>query len=162
MKLAVGQRAPEFTLRDQDGKEHSLSDYRGQWVVLYFYPSDDTPGCTKQACDIRDAFPQFGDLHAQVLGVCTDSVESHKKFAEKHGLPFALLADAEKKAVEAYGVWGQKQGADGPYLGTLRTSFLIDPKGNIAKIYESVNPQTHADDVLKDLEARTQISVEMI
>ena len=138
MILKVGQAAPEFTLPDQDGKEHSLKEYRGAWVLLYFYPKDDTPGCTKEACAIRDDFPDFGAQKARVLGVSTDSVASHKKFAEKYSLPFTLLADEKKEVVGLYGV-------------SLRTSFLINPEGVIAKIYENVKPEVHAKEVLQDL-----------
>ena len=138
MKPAIGQQAPAFALKDQEGREHTLSDYRGAWVLLYFYPQDDTPGCTLEACTIRDEFPQFQKIQARVLGVSADSVESHKKFAEKYHLPFTLLADEEKKAVEAYGVRG-------------RTSFLINPEGTIVKVYENVKPEGHAAEVLKDL-----------
>ncbi len=147
--IKEGAAAPEFTLPDQDGKTHSLADYKGKWVLLYFYPKDDTPGCTKEACMIRDAFPDFGKLGIAVLGVSIDPPASHKKFAEKHALPFTLLADTEKKAVHAYGVWGKKKFMGREYEGTLRTSFLIDPEGKVAKVYEDVKPETHADEVLK-------------
>ncbi len=150
-KLKLKNKAPDFTLPDQDGKEHTLSDFRGRWVLIYFYPKDDTPGCTKEACVIRDAFPNFKKLKAVVLGISTDSVKSHQKFAAKYGLPFTLLADEKKKVVRAYGVYGKKKFMGREYLGTFRTSFLVNPKGAVAKIYENVNPVTHADDVLKDL-----------
>ena len=143
--------APEFTLPDQDGKMHSLADYRGTWVLLYFYPKDDTPGCTKEACAIRDNFPDFKKLKMAVLGVSTDSVKSHKKFEEKYGLPFTLLADEDKEVVKLYGVWGKKKFAGNEYEGTFRTSFLIDPDGNIAKIYENVKPEKHTEEILTDL-----------
>jgi thioredoxin-dependent peroxiredoxin len=143
--------APRFTLPDQDGKEHSLVDYQGKWVLLYFYPKDDTPGCTKEACTIRDSFPDFKKMKITVLGVSVDSVKSHKKFEEKYELPFTLLSDEKKTVVKKYGVWGKKKFMGREYTGTFRTSFLIDPKGKIAKIYEDVNPVTHAADVLKDL-----------
>ena len=138
MILKVGQTAPEVTLQDQGGIERSLKEYRGVWVLLYFYPKDDTPGCTKEACAIRDDFPDFGAQKARVLGVSTDSVASHKKFAEKYSLPFTLLADEKKEVVGLYGV-------------SLRTSFLINPEGVIAKIYENVKPEVHAKEVLQDL-----------
>ena len=117
--------APAFALPDQNGTLHTLSDYRKQWVLLYFYPKDDTPGCTKEACSIRDSFPDFKKLGIAVLGVSTDSVKSHKKFEEKYGLPFTLLADTDKKVVELYGVWGKKKFMGKEYDGTFRTSFLI-------------------------------------
>jgi len=148
--------APDFILPDQDGKEHSLSHHRGQWILLYFYPKDDTPGCTKEACAIRDSFPKFGMLKVKVFGISTDSVESHKKFMEKYGLPFTLLADTEKKVTGRYGVRGKKKFMGREYEGTLRTSFLVDPHGMIAKVYENVKPEVHAEEVLKDLHAIVQ------
>jgi len=149
--ITLGARAPDFTLPDQDGRPHTLSEYRGRWVLLYFYPKDDTPGCTKEACMIRDAFPRFENLNAVVLGVSVDSVASHKKFAEKYKLPFILLADEHKKAVNLYHVWATKQFMGREYDGTLRTSFLIDPEGDIEKIYHDVKPERHAAEVLHDL-----------
>lgn len=148
-----GTNAPDFTLPDQDGKEHALSKYRGQWVLIYFYPKDDTPGCTAQACAIRDAEPDFKKLKAVVLGISADSVKSHKKFVEKYGLPFTILADEDKKVVNAYGVWGRKKFMGREYDGIFRTSFLVSPEGKIAKVYENVKPAEHADMVLKDLTA---------
>ena len=151
--LEVNMLAPDFTLPDQDGQEHSLSEYRGQWVLLYFYPKDDTPGCTKEACSIRDEFPHFENLNIKVLGVSVDSVESHKKFAEKYKLPFTLLSDIHKKVVAHYGVWGEKHlifmGRE--HEGIIRSSFLIDPTGMIEKIYTDVKPEKHAEEVLRDL-----------
>jgi peroxiredoxin Q/BCP len=149
-------RAPDFTLRDQDGKEHMLSQYRGKWVLLYFYPKDDTPGCTIEACTIRDQFKDFADIGAVVLGVSTDTVASHKKFADKYGLPFTLLADEYKEVVGRYGVFGEKKFMGKTYMGTRRTSFLIDPKGNIAKVYEKVKPEIHAEEVIAELKKLTQ------
>ena len=143
--------APLFTLLDQNGDKHSLADYKGKWVLLYFYPKDDTPGCVKEACTIRDSFPDFKKLKIAVLGMSVDSVKSHKKFEEKYELPFTLLSDDKKEVVKKYDVWGKKKFMGRVYTGTLRTSFLIDPKGKIAKIYEDVNPVIHAADVLKDL-----------
>jgi peroxiredoxin Q/BCP len=150
-KPQVGDQAPDFELLDQGGKLHSLSAYAGGWALLYFYPKDDTPGCTKEACMIRDYFPDFKKLKAKVLGVSVDSVKSHEKFAEKYKLPFTLLADEKKKVVGKYGVWGKKKFMGHEYEGTLRTSFLIDPKGKIAKIYENVKPEIHAEEVIEDL-----------
>ncbi len=152
MNLHIGDKAPEFSLPDQHGTVHTLGEYKGSWVLLYFYPKDDTAGCTKEACTIRDDFPAFGSLKATVLGASTDSVESHKKFAEKYQLPFTLLADEQKQLVEAYGVWVKKQMMGREYMGANRTSFLINPEGVIAKIYENVKPEVHAAEVLKDLE----------
>ncbi len=151
--LKVGQLAPAFTLPDQDGVAHTLKDYKGQWVLIYFYPKDDTPGCTKEACALRDEFPAFGKLKAKIFGVSADTVASHKKFATKYKLPFTLLADPEKTMMESYGVWQKKKFMGREYLGIVRSSFLIDPEGKIVKIYEKVNPLTHADEVLADLKA---------
>lgn len=149
--LKVNERAPDFTLPDQDGKEHKLSDYKGGWVLLYFYPNDDTPGCTKEACIIRDSFPDFKKLKITVLGVSVNSIKSHKKFADKYKLPFTLLADESKVVVRKYGVWAKKKFMGREYMGTLRTSFLINLLGKIEKIYEKVKPELHADEVLSDV-----------
>lgn len=151
MKLKVGDNAPDFELPDQDGKIHKLSDYQGQKILVYFYPKDNTPGCTIEACQIRDDFPKFNSIKAEVLGISTDSVESHKKFSQKHNLPFTLLADANKEVVKAYGVYKPKKFLGKEFLGTQRTSFLIDGDGKIAKIYEKVKPTLHAKEVLRDL-----------
>ena len=150
MSLRIGSVAPDFTLPDQDGKPHSLAEHRGRWVLLYFYPKDDTPGCTTEACTIRDRYTSFGAQQVIVFGVSTDTPASHKKFVEKYGLPFPLLADQEKKVVRAYRVWGKKKFLGREYTGTRRTSFLIDPKGKVAKIYEDVKPAAHVDEVLSD------------
>ena len=151
MKLTEDSKAPDFELPDQNGKIHKLSDYKGKWVLLYFYPKDDTPGCTKEACTIRDSFPKFGKLNITVLGISKDSVVSHKKFEQKYNLPFALLSDEQKEVINLYGVWGEKKFMGKTYQGIHRTSFLINPEGTIAKIYEKVKPETHAEEVLKDI-----------
>lgn len=151
MNLTQGTKAPEFELQDQTGTSRKLSDYRGSWVLLYFYPKDDTPGCTKEACMIRDNFPSFKKLDITVLGISVDSVKSHAKFAEKYELPFTLLADPETKTVKEYGVWGEKKFMGRTYMGTQRMSFLLDPKGVIAKVYEVVRPAEHAEEVLSDI-----------
>ena len=151
MKLKQGDRAPEFILSDQNGKKLKLSDFKGQWVLVYFYPRDNTPGCSKEACAFRDSFKEYEKIEAKVIGISTDSVESHGKFVKKYQLPFPLLADEDKKAVAQYGVWGMKKFIGKEYMGTIRMSFLINPKGNIAKIYEKVKPADHAKEVLKDL-----------
>lgn len=151
MELKIGQKAPDFTLPDSEGNKHSLSQYAGKWVLLYFYPKDDTPGCTKEACAIRDNFPEFGKLNAIVLGVSADSTESHTKFADKYRLPFMLLSDEKKEVLEKYGVWAEKSFMGKKYFGILRTSFLIDPTGKIIRIYENVKPAIHAEEVLKAL-----------
>jgi peroxiredoxin Q/BCP len=151
MKLAIGDKAPAFALPDQDDKTHSLGDYKGQWVLLYFYPKDDTPGCTKEACSLRDYHGDFKKIKAIVLGVSKDSPRSHKKFIQKYNLPFMLLSDEQKIVHKAYGTWAKKKFLGKKYMGTLRTSFLVDPAGKIAKIYEKVKPPIHAGEVLRDL-----------
>ncbi len=147
----VGQQAPDFTLMDQNGTAHSLRQCAGSYVLLYFYPKDGTPGCTKQACAIRDAWSDFKKEHCIVFGISTDTEKNHKKFEEKFALPFTLLANTEKEVVKAYGVWAPKKFMGHEFLGTLRTSFLIDPEGRIAKVYEKVKPDRHAEMVLHDL-----------
>ena len=146
-QVLIGEIAPKFELPDQNGKLHSLDDYRDQWVVLYFYPKDDTPGCTTQACDFRDNIFDYRDLNAQILGVSLDDVASHKEFEKKYGLPFPILADVEGLASEAYGVKTSMLGID----IAKRQTFIISPSGAIAKHYEKVNISTHSDDVLSDL-----------
>ncbi len=145
----VGQPAPEFELADQDGRLHALEDYRDSWVVLYFYPKDETPGCTTEACEFRDNIFAFRKMNAQILGVSLDDAESHKSFAEKHGLPFPLLADTEGVVADAYGVKTRKFGM----TVAKRQTFLIGPDGTLVKHYPSVRPATHSKDVLDDLEA---------
>jgi thioredoxin-dependent peroxiredoxin len=150
MELKVGNKAPDFKLADQNGEVHKLSDYKGKWVLLYFYPKDDTGGCTKEACMIRDNYPSFKKSKIVVLGVSIDPVQKHKKFEQKYQLPFTLLADEQKEVVGKYGVWQKKKFMGREYMGTLRTSFLINPEGKIAKIYEKVKPDVHATEVLED------------
>ncbi len=157
-EIKVGQLAPDFCLLDQKGAKHILSDYIGKWVLIYFYPKDDTPGCTKEACTLRDNYDAFKKIKATVLGVSTDSTSSHSKFVEKYDLPFTLLADEEKKVVKQYGVFGKKTFMGREYLGTNRMSFLINPKGEIAKIYKTVKPDQHAEEVLQDLSDLSKIS----
>lgn len=147
-QVAVGDVAPEFELPDQDGQLHSLEDYRDRWVVLYFYPKDETPGCTTEACEFRDNIFAFRDLNAQILGVSLDDVESHKAFAENHGLPFPLLADVDGMAATAYGVKTRMIGME----IAKRQTFIINPSGAIAKHYEKVDPSKHSKQVLADLE----------
>lgn len=151
MTPKTGSQAPDFTLPDQDGKMHTLSQYEGKWVLLYFYPKDDTPGCTTEACSIRDNWAAFKKAGIVVLGVSVDPMKSHKKFAAKYELPFTLLADDKKEVVKLYDVWGKKKFMGREYMGTKRWSFLIDPKGLIKKIYEDVKPAEHAKDVLADV-----------
>ena len=151
LKLKEGDRAPVFTGITTDGTEVSLNDFNGKSVVLYFYPRDNTPGCTKEACAFRDDFSVFKNKGAIVLGVSPDSQKSHVKFTAKYKLPFTLLADEEKKIVQAYGVWGQKSFLGRKYMGTHRVTFLIGPDGRIKKIWTEVKPAEHAKDVLAAL-----------
>jgi peroxiredoxin Q/BCP len=147
--LAVGDKAPNFRTTDQDGKTVSLGDFEGRKIVLYFYPKDDTPGCTKEACSFRDGWAQFRRRKVAVLGVSVDDERSHKKFAEKYSLPFTLLADPEKKIVQDYGVWGQKSMYGRKYMGTNRVTYLIDEKGKIAAVWPKVKPEGHAEEILE-------------
>ena len=149
--IEVGKKAPEFSLLNQDGKKISLKDYLGKKVVLYFYPKDDTLGCTKEACNFRDEFPKFTKTKAVILGVSPDSVKSHKKFAEKYDLNFDLLADEEKKVVEKYEVWKEKSMYGRKYMGVERTTFIIDEKGKIKTIFNKVKVDGHNKEVLEAL-----------
>lgn len=146
-------KAKDFKLPDQDGMIHSLSQYLGQWVVLYFYPRDDTPGCTKEACNFRDSIQALKNLGVIILGVSKDSVSSHKKFSEKYHLNFPLLSDENKEVLKLYKAWGKKKFMGKEFEGTLRMTYLIDPEGEIKKVYEKVNPSLHAEEILKDLKA---------
>src|SRR5438105_6072349 len=148
LKLREGDRAPDFTAMTNDGGKVSLSDLKGKPVVLYFYPRDNTPGCTKEACAFRDEFAEFKNKGAVVLGVSTDSPKSHAKFVEKHKLPFTLLADEDKKIVKAYGVWGMKTFMGMTLPATRRITFLIGPDGRIKKIWPKVKAAEHAAEVL--------------
>ncbi len=148
--LSPNSPTPNFTCPDQTGKMHQLSDYKGSWLFIYFYPKDQTPGCTTEACSIRDSYQELTKC-VKVLGVSPDSQESHQKFISKHDLPFPLLADTDKKMVNDYQVWQKKKFMGREYFGVVRTSFLIDPQGKIAKIYEKVNPKNHVDEILADL-----------
>jgi len=151
LKLKEGDAAPAFTVSTNGGGRLSLADLRGKNVILYFYPRDDTPGCTKEACAFRDHFAEFKKRGAVVLGVSPDAVKSHDKFVAKFKLPFTLLADEDKQIVEAYGVWGQKSFLGRKYLGTYRVTFLIGPDGRIKKIWPKVKPEAHAEEVLSAL-----------
>lgn len=148
--LKPGSLAPDFSLPDQNGKIHRLSDFRGKKVVLYFYPKDNTPGCTKEACGFRDLWSQISK-RAVVFGVSVDSVSSHKRFSEKYNLPFVLLSDENKEVVKAYKVWGTKKFMGRQFQGTHRVTYLIDESGRIAKVYDKVKPETHPQQVLQDL-----------
>ena len=151
LKLKEGGIAPEFSAATNGGGKISLADFKGRNVILYFYPKDDTPGCTKEACAFRDHFAEFKKRGAVVLGISTDPVKSHEKFVEKFKLPFALLADDDKKIVTAYGVWGEKSFMGRKYMGTHRVTFLIGPDGRIRKIWPRVKPEEHAAEVLAAL-----------
>jgi peroxiredoxin Q/BCP len=151
LKLKEGDPAPEFPAATNGGGKVSLADFRGKNIILYFYPKDDTPGCTREACTFRDHFAEFKKAGAVVLGVSTDPVESHDKFAAKYKLPFILLADEDKTIVQAYGVWGEKTFMGRKYLGTHRVTFLIGPDGRIKKIWPQVKPDEHAEEVLTEL-----------
>ena len=150
--LSVGTQAPDFTLPDQNGKNHTLSDYRGQKVILYFYPKDNTAGCTKQACGFRDLLPQYREKGAVVLGVSKDSVASHKRFEEKHGLPFTLLSDEEKAVLTAYDVWKEKMNYGKVTLGVVRTTYLIDENGVIVRAMDKVKAADNPAQMLGALE----------
>ena len=146
--LEVGTRAPEFTLPDKDGKPVSLSKFAGKKVVLYFYPKDNTPGCTRQACAFAAAYEEFKKLDAVVIGVSKDSAASHQKFAEKHGLPFILLSDPELTAIQAYGVWQEKKLYGKVSMGVVRSTYIIDENGVIEKVMPKVKPDTNAAELL--------------
>jgi peroxiredoxin Q/BCP len=151
LKLNEGDVAPEFTATTNGGQKVSLSDFRGKTVILYFYPRDDTPGCTKEACGFRDEFAAFQRKGAVVLGVSTDSAKSHDKFIEKFKLPFTLVSDEDKKIVQAYGAWGEKSFLGRKYQSTHRVTFLIGPDGNIKKVWPAVKPAEHAQEILAAL-----------
>lgn len=151
LKLKTGDAAPAFTVATSGGGKISLADYRDQNVILYFYPRDDTPGCTKEACAFRDHFAAFKKAGAVILGVSPDPVKAHDKFVEKFKLPFALLADEDHKIAEAYGVWGEKSFMGRKYQGVFRVTFLIGPEGKIEKIWPEVKPEEHAAEVLAAL-----------
>jgi len=151
MELKVGDKAPSFKLKNQDGKIISSSDFKGKPIVLYFYPKDDTSGCTKEACNFRDEFPKFGKMKAEIIGVSADSVESHKKFATKYKLPFNLLSDEKKEILEKYGVWQEKSMYGRKYMGIVRTTFIIDSSGKISNIFPKVKVDKHNQEVMEAL-----------
>ncbi len=147
-------KAPDFSLQDQDGVTRSLADYAGKWVVLYFYPKDDTPGCTTEACNFRDERDAIAEIgNAAVIGISKDSVKSHKKFAEKYGLNFTLLSDPDHVAAEAYDSWKLKKFMGREYMGMERNTFIISPEGSISKEYRGVNPKSHAAEIIRDLKS---------
>lgn len=146
-----GKKAPDFKLKNQDGKTISLNEFKGKNIVLYFYPKDDTSGCTKEACNFRDEFPLFNDIDAVILGVSPDSVQSHKKFAEKYKLPFNLLSDEARGVLEKYGVWKEKSMYGRKYMGVERTTVIIDKNGKIKKIFPKVKVEGHNQEILEAL-----------
>ncbi|MCS7059087.1 MAG: thioredoxin-dependent thiol peroxidase [Meiothermus sp.] len=151
MGVQVGAQAPSFALADQEGRLHRLEDYRGRWVVLYFYPKDDTPGCTKEACGFRDEKGNLEALGAVVLGVSADDVQSHARFHSKYALNFPLLSDPQKEVIRAYGAWGVKRMYGQVYEGVMRQTYLIDPEGRVARVWEKVRPEGHAAEVAEAL-----------
>lgn len=151
--LEVGTKAPDFTLPDRDGNSVSLTDFAGKKVVLYFYPKDNTPGCTRQACAFAGSYEEFKKINAVVIGVSKDSAASHQKFAEKHGLPFILLSDPELTAIQAYGVWQEKKLYGKVSMGVVRSTFIIDENGMIEKVMPKVKPDTNAAEILAYLKA---------
>lgn len=150
--LEVGQEAPEFELEDQDGERHSLREQRGSWVVLYFYPKDDTPGCTTEACEFRDNMAQIQSVGGKVFGLSADDQDSHAAFAQKHELNFPLLVDPDRKVIDAYGAYGEKTTFGRKHMGVFRITYLIDPEGRIAKVWRNVKPQGHAAEVREAIE----------
>ena len=151
--LGTGMKAPDFTLPDKDGNPVSLSDFSGKKVVLYFYPRDNTPGCTRQACAFAEAFEDFKKINTVVIGISKDSAASHQKFAEKYGLPFILLSNPELTAIQAYGVWQEKKNYGKVSMGVVRSTFVIDGAGNIEKVMPKVKPDTNAQEILDYLGA---------
>jgi thioredoxin-dependent peroxiredoxin len=149
--LKIGRKAPAFKLADQDGKVHTLKDYAGKLILIYFYPKDDTPGCTKEACMIAEVYKDFKRNGVAVLGVSKDSPKSHKKFALKYNLPFTLLSDESTEMIQAYGAWGEKKMMGKTYMGAFRLSYLVGPDGKIVKVYPDVDPATHALTLLTDI-----------
>lgn len=146
--LKAGDKAPDFTANDQNGKTVSLANFKGKTVILYFYPKDDTPGCTAEACDFRDNYQSLAGKGFEVIGVSTDDEKSHKKFETRYSLPFPLIADTDHNIVEAYGVWGEKNNYGKKYMGTIRTTFIIDAEGNIQKVIDKVDTKAASQQVL--------------
>lgn len=152
--ITVNEKAPDFTLTDREGKQVSLSDYIGKKVVLYFYPKDSTPGCTRQACAFAGSYDRFRELGVEVIGISRDSVKSHQNFAAKNNLPFVLLSDPQLEAIQAYGVWQEKKLYGKVSMGVVRTTFIIDEKGMVEKVMEKVKPDTNAQEILEYLEKK--------
>ena len=151
MVLTAGSKAPDFKLNDQTGQTHQLADYRGKTIVVYFYPKDDTTGCTKEACSFRDSYADFKAAGVPVIGISPDSEKSHTKFIDKYELPFTLLSDPDHKVCEAYGVWGLKKFMGREYEGVFRTTFIIGPEGEIKHVFEKVKPTDHSREVLAEI-----------
>lgn len=145
-------KATDFRLPDQNGKEYSVSEYLGHWLIVYFYPKDDTPGCTKEACNFRDASAEYAKRGVSILGISKDTQASHSKFASKFNLNFPILADPDLEVIKAYGAWGKKKLYGKEYDGILRNTYLINPKGEIVKVYTGVKPEVHSDQILRDLD----------
>ncbi len=154
MTISSGKSAPDFELKDDTGKSRKLSDFRGHPVILYFYPKDDTPGCTTEACNFRDDYSAYQKAGVTILGVSADTVDSHAKFKAKFNLPFPLLADLDHKICDVYGVWGLKKNMGREYEGILRTTFLIDPQGKVSHVYENVRPAEHSTELLAALKTK--------
>jgi peroxiredoxin Q/BCP len=150
MRLDIMKKAPDFSLPDQSGTMRNLKDFAGKWLVVYFYPKDDTPGCTTEACSFRDEYGAMQDQGLQVVGISKDSVKSHAKFAEKYKLNFPILADETHEVIEAYGAWGMRKFMGREYMGTGRMTFLINPEGAIGREYADVTPKEHAAEILQD------------
>jgi peroxiredoxin Q/BCP len=149
--IEIGKKAPDFELKDQDENSVSLDDFKGKEIILYFYPKDDTSGCTAEACNFRDEFPKFGKLNTVIIGISPDSVESHKKFADKYNLPFLLLSDENKTVLESYGVWKEKSMYGRKFMGVERTTFIIDEESKIKKIFPKVKVEGHNKEVMEAL-----------
>jgi peroxiredoxin Q/BCP len=149
--LQPGSTTPNFSLPDQDGVVHTTPEYKGKWIVIYFYPKDDTPGCTVEACSFRDQASELTQAGVTIIGISKDSVKSHKKFQEKYHLNFTLLSDTTTETIQAFGAWGKKKFMGREYMGIFRSTFLINPQGKIHKVYENVTPLNHANQILEDL-----------
>ena len=149
--LEVGSMVPKFSMPDQNGKTHNIADYKGQWVILYFYPKDLTPGCTTEACNFQESLPDFNSIDAVIFGISKDSITQHKKFADKYNLKFSLLSDENSDVCEQFGVWQKKSMYGKEYMGIVRSTFLISPEGKIAKVYPKVNVNEHHAEILNDL-----------
>ena len=149
--LEIGKSVPQFSLPDQDGKIHNIKDYKGQWVIIYFYPKDLTPGCTTEACNFQEALPDFNSIDAVIFGISKDSVKQHKKFANKYNLQFSLLSDENSDVCEQFGVWQKKSMYGKEYMGIARSTFIVNPDGKIVKVYPKVNVKEHHSEILNDL-----------